>query len=163
MSEKIVIYPGTFDPVTFGHLDVIERALQLFDKVVIAVTTKPDKKPLFSLGERVSLLKKCVAGLGRVEVESFSGLLVDYLKKKQVRIIIRGLRELSDFEQEFQQATVNRKLSPDIETVFVVTSPKFFHLNSTVVKEVASMNGRVDCFVPKHVELALKKKFGKKA
>jgi len=97
-----------------------------------------------------------------VEVDSFSGLLVDYMKKRNARVLIRGLRELSDFESEFQQATVNRKLSQNIETVFVVTNPKFFHLNSTVVKEVASMHGKVSCFVPKPVELALKKKFGKR-
>jgi len=159
--QRTVVYPGTFDPVTFGHLDVIERALQLFDKVIVAVTTKSDKEPLFSLDERLSLIKDCTKGMQNVEVESFSGLLVEYAKKKKTRLIIRGLRELSDFEAEFQQATVNRKLWPEIETVFVVTNPKFFHLNSTVVKEVASMKGKVECFVPKPVEIALKKKFGK--
>jgi pantetheine-phosphate adenylyltransferase len=159
MAERVVIYPGTFDPVTFGHLDVIERALELFDRVIVAVATKPGKKPLFSLEERLGLLKKSLVGAKRVEIEQFSGLLVDYAKKKGARVLIRGLRELSDFESEFQQATINRKLAPAVETVFVVTNPKFFYLNSTMVKEIASMHGRITCFVPKHVEAALKQKF----
>jgi len=163
MAERIVVYPGTFDPVTLGHLDVIKRALQLFDKVVVAVATKSGKKPLFSQKERASLIKQCTKDLKNVDVESFSGLLVDYVKKKDSLVVIRGLRELSDFESEFQQATVNRKLNPDFETVFVVTSPKFFYLNSTVVKEIASMHGNVKCFVPATVELALRKKFAKRA
>lgn len=157
--EHIVIYPGTFDPATFGHLDVIERALKLFDRVIVAVATRSGKKPLFPLEERLELLKKCTAGMKRVEIEQFSGLLVDYVKNRNANVIIRGLRELSDFEAEFQQATVNRKLAPSIETVFVVTNPKFFYLNSTMVKEIASMHGKIECFVPKPVETALRKKF----
>lgn len=157
--ERTVVYPGTFDPVTFGHLDVIERALQLFDRVVVAVTTRPDKKPLFSLRERVELLKQSTRGMPNVEVDNFSGLLVDYVKKRKAKTILRGLRQLSDFESEFQQATVNRKLAPNIETVLVVTSAKYFYLNSSIVKEIASMKGKVDCFVPEPVEAALKKKF----
>ncbi len=159
--ERVVVYPGTFDPVTFGHLDVIERASQLFDKVIVAVTTKPEKKPLFSVEERVSLLKESAKALKNVEVEAFSSLLVDYLKKKKAKTILRGLRQLSDFESEFQQAVVNRKLFPELDTVFVVTNAKFFYLSSSVVKEVASLGGKVDCFVPKPVESALKKKFVK--
>ena len=157
--ERVVVYPGTFDPVTFGHLDVIERALELFDRVIVAVATRPGKKPLFPLEERLELLKKCTAGMKRIEIEQFSGLLVEYVKKKNAKVIIRGLRELSDFEAEFQQATINRKLAPSIETVFVVTNPKFFYLNSTMVKEIASMHGKIECFVPKQVETALRKKF----
>ena len=157
--KRIVVYPGTFDPVTFGHLDVIERSLKLFDKVVVAVTTRSSKKPLFSLKQRVVLLKQCTAQFNRIEVKSFSGLLVDFTKKQKAEAIIRGLRALSDFEVEFQQAIVNRKLAPSFETVFIATSPKYFHLNSTMVKEIASMHGKVDCFVPKPVFLALKKKF----
>jgi len=157
--KRVAIYPGTFDPVTLGHLDVIERALQLFDNVIVAVTTKPGKEPLFSLQERVKLLRDATKGLGNVEIDSFSGLLVDYSKKRNVRVILRGLRQLSDFETEFQQATVNRKLTPEIETVFVVTNPKYFYLNSSMVKEIASLNGKVNCFVPKQVEDALRKKF----
>ena len=156
---KTVIYPGTFDPVTFGHLDVIQRALQLFDKVIVAVTTNQRKTALFSLEERIDLIKNCTKGMKNVEVESFSGLLVEYVKSKKANVIIRGLRELSDFEVEFQQATVNRKLASEIETVFIITNPKYFYLNSTMVKEIASMHGKVDCFVPKEVKAALKKKF----
>jgi len=162
MAEKLVVYPGTFDPVTFGHLDVIERAQKLFGRVLVAVTTKPGKKSLFSVKERVSMLAGCTKGMPGVEVDSFSGLLVDYVKQRKVSVVIRGLRALSDFETEFQQATINRKLSPDFETIFVVTNPKYFYLNSSVVKEIASMNGKVDCFVPKPVEQALCKKFSKR-
>jgi len=157
--EKIVVYPGTFDPVTFGHLDVIERSLQLFDKVIIAVTTRSGKNPLFSLNERVSLLRECTRGMNNVSVEPFSGLLVDFAKSKGANAVIRGLRQLSDFETEFQQATVNRKLFPKIETVFIATSAKYFYLNSTVVKEIASFKGNLSCFVPKPVERALQSKF----
>lgn len=159
MPEKTVIYPGTFDPVTFGHLDIIERARQLFEKVIIAVATKPGKQPLFSLEERKNMLKECVSKMPNVSVESLSGLLVDFAKENKTNILIRGLREISDFESEFQQATINRKLAPNIETVFVMTSAKFFYLNSSMVKEIASMNGNLECFVPKNIETALKKKF----
>ena len=162
MAEKLVVYPGTFDPVTFGHLDVIERAQKLFGRVLVAVTTKPGKEPLFSVKERVSLLADCTKGMPNVKVDSFSGLLVDYVKRKKASVVIRGLRALSDFEVEFQQATINRKLSPEFETIFVVTNPKYFYLNSSVVKEIASMNGKLDCFVPGHVEKALCKKFSGK-
>ncbi len=162
MSEKVVVYPGTFDPVTFGHLDVIERALRLLDRVIVAVTTKPDKEPLFSLRERLELLEQSSKGINGVEVDSFSGLLVDYVKSRKAKVVLRGLRQLSDFEAEFQQATINRKLAPGIETVFVVTGARYFYLNSTMVKEIASMHGRIDCFVPKPVESALGKKFGSK-
>ncbi len=157
--KRVVVYPGTFDPVTLGHLDVIERSLKLFDKVIVAVTTKSGKKPLFSLEERVALLKQCTARFNRIEVKPFSCLLVDFAKKEKAGAIVRGLRELSDFEVEFQQAIVNRKLAPLLETVFVATSPKYFHLNSTMVKEIASMHGKIDCFVPKVVLSSLKKKF----
>ncbi len=160
MAERTVIYPGTFDPITLGHVDVIKRATKLFDKVIIAVTTNPKKKPLFPIDERVKLVEGAVKGLN-VEVDSFDGLLVDYAKGKNCTVLLRGLRELSDFAGEFQQATVNRKLHPEIETVFVMTSAKYFYLNSTVVKELASLQGNVDCFVPENVSAALKGKFGK--
>jgi len=162
MTKKIAIYPGTFDPVTFGHIDVIERASKLFDKVIVAVTTKPSKKPLFPLKQRLSLLKACTTDLPKVEAQAFSGLLVDFATKKKAGVIVRGLRQLSDFEAEFQQATVNRKLAPGIETVFIATSAKFFYLNSSIVKEIASMNGKISCFVPGPVLSALRKKFGGK-
>ncbi len=162
MNKRTAIYAGTFDPVTLGHLDVIKRALQLFDQVIVAVTTSPRKKALFPLAERVALIKQCTKGMERVSVDSFQGLLVDYVKRKNAKVILRGLRELSDFEFEFQQATINRKLVPSLETVFVMTSPRYFYLNSTAVKEIASLGGRIDCFVAPPVERALRKKFRKK-
>lgn len=159
---KIAVYPGTFDPITFGHLDVIERSLQLFDKVIVGISTHPAKKPLFSLEERLSLVKACTKKFRNIEVCSFQGLLVDFAKKRHSSIIIRGLRELSDFETEFQRAIMNRKLSPKIETVFIATNAKFFYLNSSIVKEISSFAGDISCFVPKTVEIALKKKFVQK-
>jgi len=159
--ERKVIYPGTFDPITLGHIDVIERAVQLFGAVTVAVTTNPQKKPLFSLEERVALVRECTKGMNGVEVEGFSGLLVDYAEKKRSSIVLRGLRELSDFEVEFQQAIINRKLSPQLETVFIITNPKFFYLNSTAVKEIASLGGNVGCFVTAPVEKALRALFRK--
>lgn len=160
-KEKIAVYPGTFDPITFGHLDLIERASKLFEKVIIGVSTNPEKIPLFSLEERKKLVKDSAKKFKNIEVASFEGLLVNFAKKKKAGIIIRGLRELSDFETEFQRATINRKLSPHIETVFIMTSAKFFYLNSSIVKEIASMNGKISCFVPKQVEKALKEKVRK--
>ncbi len=159
MSEKIAVYPGTFDPVTLGHLDVLKRASRVFDKIIVAVTTNPGKKPLFSLKERIEILKKSTEKMPFVEIESFSGLLVEYLKKKRVSIILRGLREMSDFEFEFQQASVNRKLSKDIDTFFVMTSEKYYYVSSSIVREVASLGGNVSCFVPKPAAKALKEKF----
>jgi len=161
MVKHIAIYPGTFDPVTLGHVDVVKRAAKLFDRVIVAVATNPHKKPLFSLKERVALARKALQAIQGVEVDSFNCLLVEYAMKRKCNVILRGLRELSDFEMEFQQAIVNRKLCPKIETVFVMTSPKYFYLNSSVVKEVASLSGTLDCFVSKQVESALRKKFRK--
>ena len=158
---KIAIYPGTFDPVTFGHLDVIERACVLFDKVIVAVSTHPEKKALFSLEERKALLKECTKKFRNLEISSFDCLLVDFAKKKKASVIIRGLRELSDFQSEFQRAIINRKLSPKIETVFIMTNAKYFYLSSSIVKEIASFSGKIECFVPPQVEKALKKKFAK--
>ena len=159
MVKRTAIYPGTFDPITLGHIDVVQRALKLFDKVIVAVATNSKKKPLFSLKERVALAKKVLSKFSQVEVDSFQGLLVDYANKKKCHIILRGLRELSDFEREFQHAIVNRKLSGSVETVFIMTSAKHFYLDSTVVKEIAALGGQLDFFVPKTVEAALRKKF----
>jgi len=155
----IAVYPGTFDPITFGHLDIIKRAGKLFDRVIVAVTDNPNKKPLFSLKERKELIEAEVRGLDFVTVESFSGLLADYVQKKKAIAIVRGLRELSDFEFEFQAAIINRKLGKGIETVLIVTDEKFFFLNSSMVREIASMGGNISCFVPEKVEKALKKRF----
>jgi len=159
--KSIAIYPGTFDPVTFGHLDVIERAGKIFDKVIVAVTDNIAKKPLFSAGERVELLKKTTKNFDFVEIDSFQGLLVEYAKKKNAKIILRGLRELSDFTFEFQSAVINRKLDSEIESVFIMTNPKYFYLSSSVVKEIAQFGGNVSNFVPVEVEKALEKKIKK--
>jgi len=158
-SLKKAVYPGTFDPVTLGHIDVIERALKIFDKLTIAVTTNPTKKPAFSLTERVKLIQENVTDFKNVEVKSFDSLLVDFVKKEGASTIVRGLREISDFEAEFKLATLNRKLAPNIDTFFVMTNARYFYLSSSVVKEVASHKGELSCFVPKNVEIALKKKF----
>lgn len=159
--SKIAVYAGTFDPVTKGHLDVIKRASELFDSLIVAVGDNPKKKPFFSLKERIGMLLECTKGIQKVNVESFSGLLVGFAKQKKACVLVRGLRELSDFEIEFQQALVNRHLAPDIETVLIITDAKFFYLNSTIVKELASFGGKISDFVPAPAEKALLKKFSK--
>ncbi|MDO8626830.1 MAG: pantetheine-phosphate adenylyltransferase [Candidatus Diapherotrites archaeon] len=164
MAEKrIAVYPGTFDPITFGHLDIIERALNLFDKVVVAVAQSDNynKQPLFSLNERLSLVKKALdeKGLKNVDVNPFSDLLVDFVNSQKSKVIVRGLRAVSDFDYEFQYATTNRVLAPKIETVCIMTSRKFLFLSSKIVKEISSFKGNCSEFVPKCVEKALKEKF----
>lgn len=157
--RKKAIYPGTFDPFTLAHLDILKRALKIFDEVIIAVAPSRKKSPLFSLEERINMIKKSVESLGNVVVESFSGLLVDYVKGKRGIAIIRGLRAVSDFEYELQMALMNRRLNTEIETVFLMPSEKYSFLTSTVVKEVASFGGSVKELVPENVEKALKDKF----
>lgn len=158
-DKKLVLYPGTFDPVTNGHLDVIQRAVNLFDKVVVAITTNPSKTPLFSVHERIEMIENAANGLENVEVESFHGLLMDYAMKKNATAIIRGLRAVSDFEYEFQMALINRKLASGIATVFLMPHEKYTYLNSTIVREVAKFNGDVSSFVTEHVQGKLKLKF----
>ncbi len=159
--KKTAVYPGTFDPVTFGHLDVIERAGKIFDKVIVAVTDNVAKKPFFGISKRIDLLKKTTKGFDFVEIDSFQGLLVEYCNKKNAKIILRGLRELSDFTFEFQSAVINRKLDSEIESVFIMTNPKYFYLSSSIVKEIARFHGNVSNFVPIEVEKALAKKLKK--
>lgn len=156
---KRAICPGTFDPVTNGHLDIISRGLRIFDEIIIAVAENPKKKPLFSVKERVELIRKSIKGLKNVRVEPFHGLLVDYVKSKNGVAIIRGLRAVSDFEYELQMALMNRRLDTGIETVFMMPSEEFSFLTSTVVKEVSSFGGSVTRLVPEAAEAALKKKF----
>ncbi len=157
--EKIAAYPGSFDPITNGHVDILKRALKIFDKVVVAVYNEPPKKKvLFSAEERVQMIKEATKGLN-VETDVFSGLLVDYLKKKKINFVVRGLRALSDFDYEFQMAVVNKKLQPDIETIFIVTDKQYFYLNSTLVKELAYHNGSIEDMVPENVAKKLKEKF----
>ncbi len=156
---RIAIYPGSFDPITNGHIDVIKRASRIFDKVIIAVGDNPAKKTLFSSEERVEMIQKAIKPINRIEVESFSGLLLDYAKKKKAKIIIRGLRAISDFEFEFQRALLNRKIDGDIDTVFIMTKEDYVFLNSSIIKELAMFKGSFEKFVPKIVEKKLKEKF----
>jgi len=158
---RLVIYPGTFDPITNGHLDIIHRAVSLFDQIVVAVTDNPAKKPLFTIAERVEMIKTVVTNKSRVTVESFSGLLVDYAKRKQASAILRGLRATIDFEYEFQMALVNRKLAPEIATIFLMTHDRYTYLNSTIVKELARFSAEISCFVPPFVETKLREKYSK--
>lgn len=157
--KKLAIYPGTFDPITFGHLDVIQRASELFDIVIVAVLENASKKPLFSKEERVEMIKHSIQGLTNVEVDVFDGLLVEYAKKKGAIAIIRGLRAVSDFEYEFQMALMNRKISNGITTVFLMPHEKYTYLNSTIVRELARLKVNVSDFVPPFVAEKLKEKF----
>lgn len=156
---KLAIYPGTFDPVTNGHLDIIQRGSVIFDKIIVAVASSKTKNPLFSLEERMEMLKLTTAGYKGVSVEQFDGLLVDYARAKGAGVIIRGLRAVSDFEYEFQLALMNRKLSPELDTLFVMPSEKYVYLNSGLVKEISQMNGDVSSLVPMEVVNRLKAKF----
>lgn len=153
-----VIYPGSFDPVTYGHLDIIKRCSNKFDKVVVAVLNNQSKKNMFTIQERVDLLEDSLKKYDNVEVDTFSGLLVDYTKEKGCTTLIRGLRAVSDFEYEMQMALVNKKLVEDIETLFMVASGEYGYLSSSIVKEVASFGGDISCFVPKVVEKSLEDK-----
>jgi pantetheine-phosphate adenylyltransferase len=155
---KIAVYPGSFDPVTNGHLDIIERGARLFDKLIVAVAKNPGKEPLFTLEERILMLEESFSHLSNVEVSCFRGLLVDFARAQQATAILRGLRALSDFEYEFQMASVNRKIG-DIETVFMMTANEYAYLSSSAVKEVASLGGCVKDFVPQHVVEVLIEKY----
>lgn len=148
---KIAIYPGSFDPVTNGHIDIIERAVKLFDKVIVAVIENPEKKAKFSLAQRVKMITKSTAQHKKVIVESFHGLLVDYAKEKQANVIVRGLRAVSDFDYEFQMALTNRKMGPEIETLFFMTDHKYSYLSSSFVKQIARLGGDISELVPKAV------------
>ncbi|MER3501470.1 MAG: hypothetical protein IMHGJWDQ_001164 [Candidatus Fervidibacter sp.] len=152
------VYPGTFDPVTNGHLDVIERAARIFDELIVAVTTNPAKTPWFTLEERVTMLKECCQHLSNVRVEAFDGLLVNFARKVGAKVIIKGLRAISDFDYEFQMAAINRKLAPEIETLFLMTSLPYAYLSSSAVKEVASLGGCLKELVPENVAERLHQK-----
>ena len=157
MNRKVV-YPGTFDPVTYGHLDIIERASRIYDRVFVGVAHSPEKKPLFSVRERVSMLKRATAHLKNVEIGDFGGLVIDYAKKKKTHVIIRGLRMISDFEFEFQMALTNRKLAKGIETIFMMTGDNYAYLSSKLIKEAVSLGANVKDFVPPFVAKSLKEK-----
>ncbi|RKH16034.1 pantetheine-phosphate adenylyltransferase [Corallococcus praedator] len=157
----VAIYPGSFDPLTNGHLSLIQRSLKMFDRLIVAIAVNPKKTPLFSQEERIELIRDAVQD-SRVEVDAFHGLLVDYVHQRQVGVVIRGLRAVSDFEYEFQLANMNRKLAPDIDTVFMMTGEDYFYISSQLVREVASFGGNVEGLVPPNVYAGLKKKFGTK-
>jgi len=153
--NKRAIYPGTFDPITYGHLDLIKRGLLLFDEIIIAVAEMSQKKILFPVEERVNLIKEVTEEFSGIKVESFKGLVVDYARSKNIRIILRGLRMVSDFEYEFQMALTNRKLAPEIETIFMMTNEKYSFISSRLIKEAMSLGADVSEFVPPPVYRAL--------
>ncbi len=155
----LAVYPGTFDPVTNGHIDIIQRSLQIFERIVVAVASQPRKPVLFNLTERIAILRVAVRRIPRVEVAAFDGLLVRYLRKQKAQAIIRGLRAISDFEYELQMALMNRWLDPRVETVFMMPSQEYSYLTSSVVKEVASLGGRLDGLVPPIVARRLREEF----
>ncbi|TAL26060.1 MAG: pantetheine-phosphate adenylyltransferase [Nitrospirae bacterium] len=157
--KKTAICPGTFDPITNGHIDLVKRGLRIFDEVIIAVAASPKKQPLFKIKERLKLVEDAVKSFKNVRVEAFDGLLVEYVKSKKGIAVIRGLRAVSDFEYELQMALMNRKLDLKIETVFMMPSEEYTFLTSTIIKEVASLGGSVKGLVPDVVEKALEKKF----
>lgn len=155
---RLAIYPGTFDPVTNGHLDIVERAAMLFDQVIVAVTTNSAKNPMFSVAERLDMFREVTQHLSNVQIESFSGLLVEYAARRGASVLIRGLRAISDFEYESQMALINRKISHGMDTVFLTANEKYTYLNSTIVKEVARFGGDVTCFVPTTVNERIRQK-----
>ena len=155
---RTAIYPGSFDPLTNGHLDVIERAAKLFDRVVVAVAKNDSKNPLFTLAERLAMVKTAVSHLPQVEADSFEGLLIEYVVHQKAQAVVRGLRAVSDFEFEFQLALMNRKLNESFETIFMMPKDTYTFLSSRIVKEIAKLGGDVSAFVPPHVKTALTKK-----
>jgi pantetheine-phosphate adenylyltransferase len=159
--ENKAVYPGTFDPITNGHLDIIERTASLFNKVYILVAINPGKTPLFTLDERIEMIRCATRHLANVETVTYDGLLVDFAKEKGVKIIVRGLRAISDFEYELQMAMMNKKLNPDVDTLFMAPNENFTYLNSTIVKQVASFGGDISKFVPPCVRKYFRGKFPK--
>ena len=162
-KETVALYPGMFDPVTYGHLDIAERCIRIFDRLIMAVAANPTKEPLFDVGERLEMLRAVTAGLARVEVDGFEGLTVEYARRRGAQVIVRGLRAVSDFEEEFKMASANRKLADEIDTVLMLPSEKYFYLDSSLVREIARLGGPVDCFVPPDVETRLREKLAARA
>ena len=156
------VYPGTFDPVTYGHLDVIKRGSKVFDELIVSVGHNPMKQPLFTITERMDMISKNTSEIKNVNVDCFEGMLTDYMKELQTNVILRGIRTLSDFDYEFQRALTNRVLKTDVETVFIMTSQEYSYLNSSLIKEAVSLGGDISMFVPSDVEKLLQQKFENK-
>ncbi len=161
MSEKRAVYPGSFDPITNGHVDIIRRGLKVFDKVIVAVLDNPGKAPLFTTAERVAMIRNIFPGMKKVAIRSFHGLLVDFVKTSGANVVMRGLRAISDFEYEFQMALMNQNLAPEIETLFMMPNVKYSFLSSNMVKEVALLGGEVKDLVPRQVARRLRNKIEK--
>jgi len=159
--EKIALCPGTYDPITEGHKDVIIRCAQVFDQVIVAISKSNRKKPMYTLKQRIDFVKRIFKDVKNIRIISFEGLLIDVAQKEKVGVIVKGLRAISDFEYEFQMAQINKKLNPEIETMFFVTNPKYGYLSSSVVKEVASFNGCITGLVPEEIEQDIIKSFKK--
>ena len=156
--RRRAVYPGTFDPVTYGHIDLIKRALRIFDEVIVAVAHNPGKAPLFTVEERVRFLRQATRSLRGVTVDDFDSLVVDYARKHRARVVIRGLRMLSDFEYEFQMALTNRKLSEEVETIFLMPSESYAYISARLIKEATELGARLKAFLPPPVEAALRRK-----
>lgn len=162
-NKTIAIYPGTFDPITKGHIDIISRASNIFSEVIVTLAVNQTKKPLFSNAERMEMIHDAINGIDNIRVEEFDGLLVSFAVKNNAKVIIRGLRAISDFEYEFQMALMNKKLSEDITTIFMMPNEKYTYLNSTIIKDVAKFNGNIDSFVTKLVAQKLIEKYQRKS
>jgi pantetheine-phosphate adenylyltransferase len=160
--KKIAVYPGSFDPITNGHVDIIKRGLGVFDELIVLIAHNPNKKTLFSVEERVGMIQEVIRDFKNVRVDSFDGLLVDYAKVAGANVILRGLRALSDFEYEFQLALINRRLNRDVETIFLMTGYKWFYTSSTIINEAASLGGSVKGLVPEIVNQKLQEKYSSK-
>jgi len=159
--NNVAVYAGTFDPITYGHVDLLERAVTIFDTIIVAIATSSPKKPLFSLDERVALTADVLSRFNNVKVSGFDGLLLDFAKNHQANVILRGLRTVTDFDYEFQLASMNRHLNPAIESIFLMPAEKYMSISSSLVREIASLGGDVSSFVPPQVVAALKNKFKK--
>ena len=161
MKSHIAVYPGSFDPITYGHLDIIDRGLEVFDELIVAIARNSGKQSLFTIEERITMIQRVIGDNPRVRVGTFDGLLVDYVVKNNARVILRGLRAVSDFEYEFQIAQMNHTVNKEVETLFMMTSVPYGYLSSSIVKEVASLHGPIDTFVPPPIREALEAKFAK--
>jgi pantetheine-phosphate adenylyltransferase len=161
-KNRLAVYPGSFDPLTNGHVDIIERGTHLFEKIIVAILVNAEKSPLFTTQERLEIVRETFRGTPNVEVDTFDGLLVDYVERRKANVIVRGLRAVSDFEAEFQMALMNRRLSPSVETVFMMPAEQYTYISSRLIKEVFSLGGRVSGLVPAIVETRLQEKQLKK-